>query len=189
MRSRRSLPSLRPRVLVDATIAAALLGAATASAQSAPQPSSPGIERELAGIRVTLERIVELLDAQERRAEGEVLLRRMELKTTRLVPVEERLRRVQAERAELDGERRHMQNIVKTLEERSFDAETEEQRLQLAEETRQFSVSLQRLDDRREALELEQERLRSEQDQLSAELEQLERELEVLQAREPRSPR
>ncbi|HUP22728.1 MAG TPA: hypothetical protein VNB06_07285 [Thermoanaerobaculia bacterium] len=187
-----SEPSPRRPLAARATLAALLL-AAPASAQTPAQASAPAgsrIESELAGIRASLERIVDLLGAQARSAEGDVLLRRIELKTTRLVPVEERLRRVRGEMSELAAERRRVQAYSEELEERSFRAETEEGREAVTHELTQLTLMLERHEQLRVALEEEQGRLQTDQTQLAAEIDQLERELDLVQARaESRSPR
>lgn len=192
----RSNPCSEPsprRPIAARTILAALLLAAPASAQAPAQASAPAgsrIESELAGIRASLERIVDLLGAQARRAEGDVLLRRIELKTTRLVPVEERLRRVRGELSELAAEHRRVQAYSNQLEKRSFRAETEEDREAVTHELTQVTLMQERHEQRRVALEEEQGRLQTEQTQLAAEIDQLERELDLVQARaESRSPR
>lgn len=160
--------------------AVACLSASPATAQTVP---ASRIESELAGIRASLERIVDLLGAQARRAEGDVLLRRIELKTTRLVPVEERLRRLRGEMSDLAAERRQLGGVAKDMEERAFQAESEEHREQFVHEIAQLGRALERLDERAAALEEEQVRLATDQSQLAAEIDQLERELDLVQAR------
>jgi hypothetical protein len=172
---------------VSGTLLAALL--ATPAAVEAAQPAgSTRVESELAGIRASLEQIVALLTAQSRRQEGELLLRRIELKTTRLVPIEERLRRVENEIGEVAGERRRLREVAKRMEERSFDAETEEEREGVAQEAMHMVGAIEQLDQRAGLLDEELARLQTDQTQLAAEIDQLERELELVQARAQRPP-
>lgn len=176
-------------VCVTAAVSWALLATVLAAPAGAQTADSTRLESELAGIRASLEQIVALLTAQAQRQDGELLLRRIELKTTRLVPVEERLRRVENEIGEVAGERRRLREVAKRMEERSFDAETEEERENVAQEAMHMAGAIEQLDQRAGLLQEELARLQTDQTQLAAEIDQLERELELVQARAQRPPR
>jgi hypothetical protein len=186
MRSKTAVAHL---VSLKATVPCALLAILLAGPAAGQTASATRIESELAGIRASLEQIVSLLTAEARRHDSELLLRRIELKTARLVPVEERLRRIQTEIGEVAGERRHFQEVSKRLEERAFNAETEEEREGVAQELTQIVLAMERFEQRAGALEEELARLQTDQTQHAAEIDQLERELELVQARADRPPR
>lgn len=170
MRRRRSFPA----VLVLASIAAAT--AAPVGAQAG------AIEGELAGIRASLERIVELLERQAIRSQGDLILRRLEIKSARLVPIEERLRSTRSALTNVETERLRVKTMLEQWEDESFAAETEQERRGYRESVRQGLQSLEHVERQATSLLGEIDQLERERDQLSAEIDQLERELDSIEA-------
>jgi hypothetical protein len=87
-----------------------------------PPPASDGLERELRQLNTTLGELVELLRLQLESSNATVLMQRVQLMTSRIAPLEERLRSARAEQL---SERRQLDDLA--LSESSYRGHLETQ--------------------------------------------------------------
>jgi chromosome segregation ATPase len=143
------------------------------------QPPDAGVERELAGIRATLEDIAALMRQQLDASNRDVVLRRIEIKNARLVPVEQELRSIRSQIEGQDAELVRLEAQMRELEERAFYAEDEEEKKAAAlnlGELEKFAEQLRAMVAAAQARELETLR---EIDALDAEIATLEGRLDA----------
>ncbi len=143
---------------VSAVLAAALLLPILAAPPADAAPAAPAgdaaVARELTGVRLTLERLVALLETQLRQQDTLILLRRIELAERRIAPMEGRLADLKSQRRQAALER---DNFVRMMEEnreeaedalREGDLEAEQQAKRMTEDLeRVLRMQTQRIDD------------------------------------------
>ncbi|HVS13661.1 MAG TPA: hypothetical protein VMV46_07045 [Thermoanaerobaculia bacterium] len=144
----------------------------------APAQEAPPLERELAGIRAALEEIATLMRQQLAASNRDTVLRRIEIKNARLVPIESALRGVREQLQNFEAERARMETRAQELEETLFYSEDEEAKSQARKEQKgmlAFAEQLREMVAAAQAREMEVER---ERNALLAEIDELERRLD-----------
>lgn len=105
------------------------------------------LARELAGIRQSLERIVQLLERQSVQAEKSLLLRRIEMKNSRLLPIEAGIRNALDSQRAVDQQLNQMNAHRSQIDRESAEATPgSKEALDAAELQRQLDVELDRLE-------------------------------------------
>ncbi|HVS63840.1 MAG TPA: hypothetical protein VMT85_10120 [Thermoanaerobaculia bacterium] len=99
-----------------------------APAEVFTQEPAATVERELAGIRATLQDIAALMRQQLDASNRDVLLRRIEIKNARLMPLEQELRSVRNHIEAQETELRRLQSRLQELEETAFYSEDEDEK-------------------------------------------------------------
>jgi hypothetical protein len=140
---------------------------------------SPRLERELAGIRAALEDIAALMREQLAAAQRDTVLRRIEIKNARLVPVESALRGVREQIENLEAERARMEARAQDIEETLFYSEEEAGKANAREEQKQVLAFAEQLRETLAAAQAREMEVLRERDGLRAEIDELERRLDA----------
>lgn len=158
-----------------------LLACCAALLWLAPPPArsqEPAVERELAGIRSALQDIATLMRQQLEASNRDVVLRRIEIKNARLVPVEQELRSVRNHIEGQEAELARLDSRMQELEETAFYSEDEDAKRQARAEQAElekYAEQIRGLITGAQARELETLR---EVDRLEDEISSLERRLD-----------
>lgn len=123
------------------------LSLATATGLAQPPDSGPasGLERELAGIRVTLQDIAQLLRQQLEASNRDVVLRQIEIKNARLVPIEQELRSIRTQIEGQETELERLESRAQELQETAFYSENEEEQQQARRELKELESFAEQL--------------------------------------------
>jgi hypothetical protein len=164
---------MRVRIVLTALVLS--IASTLASAQQQDRVADGGAAAPgLAGIQRSLDRLVELFEAQVEHQRVDLLLKRIELKERRLEPAERRLRDAQAS---LEGREDEIKRMKAMLAENqvALDDEIRDGIDQPDSETRHMIVSLERVI-RTEEAQLDDERMRARvlEDDLAGQREEIE---------------
>ena len=172
--SRIRLARVLPTVLIA-------LPLATVATTSATAQENDRMSRELAGIRRSLEEIAQILRQQSTQQERSLLLRRIEMKNDRLLPVEEGIRSALDSKRHLEAEERRLLEFQEQLERDILDAERgseEAEAERTRDQLRQLEVEIERARDEAWAQQQRLIDLENERDDLLEEIEALEARLD-----------
>jgi hypothetical protein len=158
--------------------------AATVEPAADPTPSSSGTTPSLQGIWQALDRIAELLEEQNAHRSSDLLIRRIELLTRRLLPIESSLRQVEALRRETNSERSRLEVLDEAAGQRLEEASSEALSNAIQADRVQLALELVTSAQRLEALRQEELGLRTEHMVLLEEIRRLEARLEAAVAPE-----
>jgi chromosome segregation ATPase len=169
----------RPTATLLVLLALTTVASAPAQARGLPQEGSAQIESELAGIRAALQDIATLMRQQLAASNRDSLLRRIEIKNARLVPIETALRGVREQLENHEAQRSRMETRAQELEEILFYAEEEEQKAQARIEQKEMLAFAEQIGELMDAAQAREMEVARERDALNAEIDELERRLDA----------
>lgn len=143
--------------MAESLLAAALLAAVLpAAAEQAGQPGAapPGLVEEVAGMRSSLDRLVVLLERVAEQQKVDLLLKRVELKERRLLPVASDLRSLEGDHEEQKVIVTRYREMLEQMEDalsdeirRGVDRPDSEPRQMIPELERELQIQIERIED------------------------------------------
>jgi chromosome segregation ATPase len=137
------------------TILALLVGVTAASGQSPEAKVSPDVSTELAKLNKAVREIADLLAKQTKGQKVDLLMKRLELASSKIGQLEQRERSLQSEKTNAEDETNRIETELKLIQTQADTAASESQRPDLAATLARGEVELKRLADRIQSISQE----------------------------------